>query len=66
MLSSIDIGRTGDTIQYDYGGPFEGFESGDKVRICGYVIGKTENNNRLGGKCYNIIIVSKYIKKYLK
>jgi len=66
ILSPIDIGGAGDAIQYHYGGPFEGFGPGDKVNICGYVIGKAENTNRLGGKCYNIIIVGKYIKKYLK
>ncbi|MGB9683257.1 MAG: hypothetical protein ACPL1I_09820 [bacterium] len=66
ILSSIDIGGAGDAIQYHYGGPFEGFESGDRVDICGYVVGKAENTNRLGGKCYNIIIVGKYIKRYPK
>lgn len=63
FLSSISIGGSGDAIQYHYGKPYEGFEANDKVNICGYVIGKIENTNRLGGECYNIIIVGKYLKK---
>lgn len=63
ILSSVKIGGVGDAIQYHYGGPFENFDIGDKVEICGYVIGKAENTNRLGGRSHNIIIVGKYIKK---
>lgn len=63
ILAKIDVGGAGDAIQYHYGGPFEGFDAGDKVEICGYVIGKVRNTNRLGGTCYNIIIAGKYIKK---
>ncbi len=66
MLADIDIGGAGDAIQYHYAGPFEGFDAGDKVEICGYVIGKAKNTNRLGGACYNIIIAGKYIKKVKK
>ena len=63
ILAPTKIGGVGDTIQYHYGGSFEGFEVGDTVKICGYVVGKAENTNRPGGRCYNIIIVGKYIKK---
>lgn len=66
ILSSVDIGGVGDAIQYHYGGPFKGFEYGDKVDICGYVVGKAEITNRLGGQSYNIIIAGKYIKKISK
>lgn len=66
MLADVDIGGAGDAIQYHYAGPFEGFDAGDKVEICGYVIGKAKNTNRLGGACYNIIIAGKYIKKVKK
>jgi len=67
MLYGIgDIGGIGDAIQYHYGGPFVGFNRGDTVEICGYVIGKVSNTNRLGGACYNIIIAGKYIKKIKK
>ncbi len=66
FLSSIEIGGAGDSIQYHYGRSYEGFDANDKVNICGYVIGKVELTNRLGGTSHNIIIAGKYLKKLEK
>jgi hypothetical protein len=66
IVTQISIGGMGDAIQYHYGGPFEGFDAGDKVDICGYVVGRGTVTNRSGGESHNILVVGKYIKEHPK